>query len=297
MMPSEQLDIIIQMIKANPIDPDATVQEIRAGFEKSVQMVPVAEDVSIEAVEVGGIPAEWISAPGAAQDRILFYLHGGGYCMGSLDTHREMVSRIARAAEAQALSVDYRLAPENPHPAALEDSLAAYRALLADGANSANIVIGGDSAAGGLTLTTLLALRDAGDPLPAAAVCLSPWTDLEGTGESMKTKADVDPMIKPDDEKKTAKYYAGDADLREPLISPLYADLNGLPPMLIQVGTSEVLLDDSTRFAEKARAAGVDVELEAWEEMIHVFQFMAFMLPEGQQAIDRIGKFIIQRVP
>ena len=296
-MPSEQLDTIIQMIRANPRDESLSIQETRAGFEKTAQMFPVAEDVTCEPVEMGGISAEWINVPGASEDRILFYLHGGGYCMGSLNTHREMISRFARAAEARALSVDYRLAPENPHPAALEDSLAAYRALLADGANPANIVIGGDSAGGGLTLATLISLRDAGDRLPAAAVCLSPWTDLAGTGESMKTKADVDPMIKPDDENVTAKYYAGDADLREPLLSPLYADLKGLPPMLIQVGTSEVLLDDSTRFAEKAREAGVEVELETWEEMIHVFQFMAFMLPEGQQAIDRIGEYIQQQVP
>ena len=291
-MPSEQLDTIIRMIRANQRDESASIQEIRAGFEKDAQMVPVAEDVTSKPVEMGGVPAEWINIPGASEDRILFYLHGGGYCIGSLDTHREMVSRIARAGKARALSVDYRLAPENPHPAALEDSLAAYRALIADGANPANIVIGGDSAGGGLTLATLISLRDAGDQLPAAAVCLSPWTDLDATGESMKTKADVDPMIKADDEKVMAKHYAGGADLREPLISPLYADLQGLPPMLIQVGTSEVLLDDSTRFAAKAREAGVDVELDEWEEMIHVFQFFAFMLPEGQQAIDRIGEFI-----
>jgi acetyl esterase/lipase len=296
-MPSEQFDTIIQMLESREADPDVPIEKMRAFFEKEAQMVPVADDVVCETVEMGGIPAEWISTPSASEGRILFYLHGGGYCLGSLNTHREMVSRIARTGQARALSVEYRLAPEDPHPAALEDSLAAYRGLLADGADPARIVIGGDSAGGGLTLATLVSLRDAGDPLPAAAVCLSPWTDLDATGESMKTKADVDPMIKADDDKKMARHYAGGADLSEPLISPLYAELHGLPPMLIQVGTREVLLDDSTRFADRAREAGVDVTLEPWEDMIHVWQFFAFMLPEGQQAIDRIGEFIQQHAP
>ena len=296
-MPSEQFDTIIQMLSAREADPNVPIEKMRAFFEKEAQMVPVAEDVVCETVEMGSIRAEWISTPESSEDRILFYLHGGGYCIGSLDTHRDMVSRIARAGRARALSVEYRLAPENPHPAALEDSLAAYRALLASGADPTRIIIGGDSAGGGLTLATLVSLRDAGDPLPAAAVCLSPWTDLDETGDSAITKADVDPMIKLDGEKKMARNYAGGADLCEPLISPLYAELHGLPPMLIQVGTREVLLDDSTRFADRAREVGVDVTLEPWEEMIHVWQFFAFMLPEGQQAIDRIGEFIQQQVP
>ena len=296
-MPSEQFDTIIQMLNAREADPDIPIEKMRAFFEKEAQMVPVAEDVVCETVEMGGIPAEWISTPESSEDRILFYLHGGGYCIGSLDTHRDMVSRIARAGRARALSVEYRLAPENPHPAALEDSLAAYRALLASGADPTRIIIGGDSAGGGLTMATLISLRDAGDPLAAAAVCLSPWTDLDETGDSAITKADVDPMIKPDGEKKMARNYAGGADLREPLLSPLYAELHGLPPMLIQVGTREVLLDDSTRFADRAREAGVDVTLEPWEEMFHVWQFFAFMLPEGKQAVDRLGEFIQQQVP
>jgi acetyl esterase/lipase len=296
-MPSEQLNTIIQMLESREADPDAPIEQMRVFFEKEAQIIPVEEDVVCETVEIGGVPAEWISVPGAPENRILFYLHGGGYCLGSLNTHREMISRIARASQARALSVEYRLAPENPHPAALEDSLAAYRGLLSDGTDPARIVIGGDSAGGGLTLATLVSLRDAGDPLPAAVVCLSPWTDLEGTGESATTKADLDPMVKMDDDKTMARRYAGGADLREPLLSPLYADLHALPPMLIQVGTREVLLDDSTRFDKNAREAGVDVSLEVWEDMIHVWQFFAFMLPEGQQAIDRIGEFILQHVP
>jgi acetyl esterase/lipase len=296
-MPSEELDTIIRMLNARDENPDASVEEMRAAFEKEARLIPLAEDVISEALEMGGVPAEWITVPGAAEDRILFYLHGGGYCVGSLNTHREMISRLARAGRARALSIEYRLAPEHLHPAALEDSVAAYRGLLSDGADPARIVIGGDSAGGGLTLATLVSLRDAGDPLPAAAVCLSPWTDLEGTGESATTKADLDMIVKMDDDRTMARRYSGDADLREPLLSPLYADLHGLPPMLIQVGTREVLLDDSTRFADSAREAGVDVALEVWEDMIHVFQFFAFALPEGQQAVDRIGEFMLQRLP
>lgn len=297
-MPSEEFEMILQMMEARPREDDASVEELRAGFENEAQLLPVADDVTCEPARIGGVPAEWISAPGASDDRILFYLHGGGYNMGSLNTHRELVSRLARAAQARALSIDYRLAPEHPHPAAIEDSVAAYRALLAEGIDSARIAIGGDSAGGGLTLATLVALRDAGDALPAAAVCLSPWTDLACAGESMINKADVDPIIVTVDAiKLMAKRYAGGADLREPLISPLYADLGGLPPMLIHVGTSERLLDDSTRLADRAREAGVDVALEAWDDMIHVWHFFAAMLPEGRQAIEDIGEFVRKHVP
>jgi len=179
----------------------------------------------------------------------------------------------------------------------VEDATKAYRWLLKQGIGPEKIIVAGDSAGGGLTLATLLALRDAGDPLPAAAVCISPWTDLEITGESMVTKADVDPMIRPQDAKGGAERYHGKADPGHPLISPINADLSGLPPLLVQVGTSEVLLSDSTRLAEQARAAGVDVTLEEWEEMIHVWHFFAFILPEAQQAIERIGEFVKAKVP
>ena len=179
----------------------------------------------------------------------------------------------------------------------MEDATAAYRWLLKQGVAPEKIVVAGDSAGGGLTAALLIALRDAGDALPAAAVCISPWTDLEVTGESMVTKKDVDPMIKPEDAKWGAERYHGSADPRNPLISPIYADLSGLPPLLVQAGTSEVLLSDSTRLAERAKAAGVDVTLEEWDDMIHVWHFFAFMLPEAQQAIARIGEFVRAKVP
>ncbi len=298
-MSSPQLQIIIQVLRANPLHEtagQASFGKVRALFEQAISLIPAPADILTEPVDAGGVPAEWISAPGADASTVVYYLHGGGYAIGSINTHREMISRIARAANARALAIDYRLAPEHPFPAAVEDAVAAYRWLLSTGAAPERIVIAGDSAGGGLTVATLIALRDAGDPLPAAAVCISPWTDLAITGESMDTKADVDPMIKKADAIEGAKLYLGGADPRNPLASPLYADLSGLPPLLVQVGGSETLLNDATRLAERAQAAGVGVTLETWEEMIHVWHFFAFLLPEAQQAIDRIGEFIRQRV-
>ena len=291
-MASQQLQAIIQMIKSQPDLHGAPVEQRRAAFEAVTQMFPVPDDVKSEPVDAGGIPAEWIAAPGADPERVIYYLHGGGYAMGSINTHREMVSRISRASGARALAIDYRLAPEHPFPAAVEDATAAYRWLLSAGVDPARLVIAGDSAGGGLTVATLVALRDAGDSLPAAAVCLSPWVDMEGIGESMTTKAEADPMVNREDLLEGAQAYLGGADPRTPLAAPLYADLKGLPPLLIHVGTAETLLDDSTRLAERAKAAGVDVTLEPWDDMIHVWQFFAATLPEGQQAIDRVGEFI-----
>ncbi len=291
-MPSEQLQTITDALRSRPLFADVSFEEQRAAFEQTTVLFPVPPDVRREPVDAGGVPGEWIVAPGAEDERVIFYLHGGGYTIGSINTHREMISRLSRAAGARALAIDYRLAPEHPFPAAVEDSTAAYRWLLSAGVDPARLVIAGDSAGGGLTVATLVALRDAGDTLPAAAVCISPWVDMEGLGESMTTKVEVDPMIDPIALPREAKAYLGDADPRTPLAAPLYADLTGLPPLLIHVGTSEVLLDDSTRLAERAKAAGVDVVLEPWDEMIHVWHFFASMLPEGQQAIDRVGEFI-----
>ena len=293
-MTSQQLQIVIQMLRSAPTP--ETIEERRAAMETLAQLAPIPEDVQCQPVDAGGVPAEWIAAPNADAERVILYLHGGGYSMGSIKTHRELVSRLSRAAAARALAIDYRLAPENPFPAAVEDATAAYRWLLSYGADPARTVIAGDSAGGGLTVATLVALRDAGDPLPAAAVCLSPWVDMEGIGDSMTTKADLDPMVSREELLEGAKMYLGDADPRTPLAAPLYADLSGLPPLLIHVGTAETLLDDSTRLADRAKTAGVDVTLDVWDDMIHVWQAFAIMLPEGQQAIDRIGEFIQEHV-
>jgi monoterpene epsilon-lactone hydrolase len=292
-MISEQLKNVIERIKSQPQNPNASIEKRRAGMERISEHV--ASDVTCEPVNAGGVPAEWIAAPGAVQDRVILYLHGGGYVIGSINTHRAMIARIARASNARALAIDYRLAPEHPFPAAVDDATAAYKWLLAEGYEHGKIVIAGDSAGGGLTLAALVALRDSGVPMPAGAVPISPWTDLEGTGESVRSRAAKDPMVTQSNLAESAKQYYGARDPTDPLVSPLHANFRGLPPMLIHVGDAEILLDDSTRVAERAKAAGVKVELEVWDDMIHVWHVFAKLLPEGQQAIDKIGKFVIAR--
>ena len=294
-MASPELETIVQTMRSRPSMADLSIEEQRAGMETFTSLFPVADDVRSEPVDANGVPAEWISTPAAEDRRVILYLHGGGYVIGSIATHRDMVSRLGRAAAARALSIDYRLAPEHPFPAAVDDATAAYRWLLSTGVDPARLVIAGDSAGGGLTVATLVALRDAGDPLPAAAVCVSPWADLECRGESITSKADLDPILRQESLLKWGKLYLGDADPRSPLASPIHADLSGLPPLLIMMGTAELLFDDATRLAERAQAAGVDVTLEPWEEMIHAWPLFAAMLPEGQQALDRMGAFIRER--
>lgn len=290
-MASAELTKVLEMIRAVPRDPTAEVGRMRGAMEKVSERV--ARDVTCETVSAGGVPAEWIVPPNAAADRVILYLHGGGYVMGSINTHRAMIARIARASQAKALALDYRLAPEHPFPAAVDDATAAYRWLLAQGYKPGKIVISGDSAGGGLALATLIALRDAGSPMPAAAVPISAWADLEGTGASIKTRAATDPMVDQAGLHRMATLYAGDRNMKNPLLSPIHADYKGIPPMLLQVGDAEVLLDDSTRVADRAKAAGVKVELEAWPEMFHVWHVFAKILPEGQQAIDRIGAYVL----
>jgi len=239
-----------------------------------------------------GVPAEWLIPTGASSSRVVLYLHGGSYVAGSIVSHRSLAANIAHAARARALIIDYRLAPENPYPAAIQDSVSAYRWLMDNQVTPDQITIAGDSAGGGLALALVLSLRDGNLPLPAAVVCLSPWTDLAATGESWKTKVDVDLVIDTRMESEFARMYLGDVDPRSPLASPLYANFKGLPPLLIQVGTDGVLLSDSSRLADRARTAGVDVTYEEWEGMQHVWQFAASFIPEGRQAIAVIGDFI-----
>ncbi len=234
---------------------------------------------------------EWLLPDKPCRTTIL-YLHGGGYYFCSPATHRGLVFPLARRSGARTFSLDYRLAPENPFPAALDDALAAYRKLVADGTPPASIVIAGDSAGGGLALATLLALRDAGDFLPAGAAVFAPWTDLAATGASMTTNNGRDPMFYGKAFAPAGKLYAGDADVRNPYVSPLYGRFDGLPPLFIQVGDTEVLLGDSTRVAEKARAAGVSVDLEIWPKMPHVFQIFAPFVPEANQALEQAAGFV-----
>lgn len=291
-MASAEFRDLLSKLRARKREENPTIEQLRAGFAALAKQYPPAQDAVFDRVDASGVAAEWVSIKSSDPGPVILYFHGGGYCIGSAETHRDLVSRLCRAAGGRALSVDYRLAPENPHPAAVEDGVAAYRWLRRQAIPARSIVVAGDSAGGGLTLATLLALRAAGDELPAAAICMSPVTDLAKEGDSMRTKVDVDPMVNPRSSTRYAQMYIADTDAKTPLASPLYADLKGLPPLFVLVGTSEVLLDDSTRFAKKAEAAGTSCRLEVWEEMVHIWPFFAAELPEGRLAIDRMGSFI-----
>jgi acetyl esterase/lipase len=291
------VDTLIGMLRANPPIQGGDILAMRAHMDAVSENAPLAPDVSYVPVDAGGVPAEWTETAGASPDRAVVYFHGGGYGMGGVHTHRLLVGSISRASGARVLSVDYRLAPEHPYPAAVEDALSAYRFARGTGLAPASIAFAGDSAGGGLTAATLLAARDAGDPLPAAAVCISPWTDLALTGASLETKSEEDPMIRGRrDMRILADAYLGGADATSPTASPLYGDLTGLPPLLVHVGGREMLLDDSTRFAERAKAAGVEVEIEVWPEMFHVWHAFETLLPEAGQAIAKIGDFLRKRL-
>lgn len=269
-----------------------TLPEWRKAFDGLGDMFQPAGDAAFASVDAGGVPGEWCQTPGCDQRRAVLFLHGGGYCMGSLRSHRHLASEISRAARASVLSIDYRLAPEAPFPAAVDDALAAYRLLLARGIAAGSISIAGDSAGGGLAVALLIAIRDAGLPQPASAVCISPWLDLELTGSSMATKAAEDQMApRPMLQFLRDTYLAGQ-DVRHPLASPIHADLKGIAPLLLMVGSAEVLIDDAVRLAGAAGAAEVPVRLEIWPEMVHVWPLFHPMLGEGRRAIARIGDFI-----
>jgi len=292
-MPSQEFHDLVARLRSLQRDGNPTIAEMRAGWDRFAAQFPAADDLRFEAVDADGVSAEWTDAPGADPRRVIFYLHGGGYNIGSIESYRHFVGRMSRASKARVLSVGYRLAPEHPFPAAVDDAVTAYRWLLGQGIPASRIVISGDSAGGGLALAAMIRLRDEGDRLPAAAVCMSPSTDLAKEGESMRTRAHLDPIVRIDTSSAHALRYVGEGgDFKHPLASPLYADLRGLPPLLILVGTNETLLDDSTRVADKARAAGVEVEIEIWEDMVHIWPFFAAVLPEGQRAIERMGNYI-----
>ncbi len=269
--------------------------ELRQKMESWARWTMTARGVAVTPIPGGTIKGEWLWPTKSIDDRAILYLHGGGFFMGSCGTHRSTVSRIANAARASALSLDYRLAPEHPFPAALEDAVAAYKWLLNEGFQSDDIAIVGDSAGGGLVISTLLSLRDEGLLLPGAGVCISPWADLKGTGESLSTRAELDPFLG-SGMINAGALYAGENDLDSPLISPVYADLTGLPPLLIHVGTDEILLSDSTRLAQNAESAQVDVTLKIWERMWHAFHTLAPFMPEANRAIGEIGAFLDQRL-
>ena len=299
-MASTQLQELAEQFRANPFDIDASVEAWRAAFEGFA--LPLPEATAVTATDAAGVPAEWVVATGADPGSRILYLHAGGYVYGSLNTHRHFAAGLSQAARCAVLLLDYRLAPEAPFPAAVEDTCAAYRWMRDNGPGgpgaAATIFIAGDSAGGGLALAALVALRDAGDLLPDAAVTLSAWTDLTCSGESMTTRADADPMTTDVNfVRKLAAMYLHGADAKTPLASPLYADPSGLPPLFMLVGDAEVLLSDTTSFAEKARAAGVDVTAEVWPEMFHIWPLYFPILPEGREGLERIGAFLRKRVP
>ena len=290
-MSDKGIHVVREHLSKLPPSNTLTIAQRRAQYERAERIFPTPLDVKVETVTTPERPAEWLTPPGARPDAVVLYLHGGGYVIGSPRSHRHLAAAIARAAGTRALLLDYRLAPEHPFPAALEDAVAAYQWLLGQGVASGRVVIAGDSAGGGLTVATLLALRERGLPRPSGGVCISPWVDLTNTAASYTAKASVDPIVTQEGIGLMTRAYIGAGDPRRPLVSPLYADLRGLPTLLIQVGSDEALLDDAVGLAERARAAGVDATLEEWPAMIHVWHWFLPMLDEAERAIDRIGAF------
>ena len=290
-MSKQQRDALDAAIRAFPFDPAVSVEEARAGFEAG-QTLPLSSEA--RPVTIGGISGLELS-PDATEGTLL-YIHGGGYVIGSARTGASLAEGLAGRAGLRAISIDYRLAPEAPYPAAVEDGLAAYRGLLDAGVEPERLVLAGDSAGGGLAMATLLAARSAGLPQPAAAVLFSPWTDLTLSGATIETKLDADPLFDRAALEWFAGRYLGGADPADPLISPAFADLTDLPPLLIQVGSHEVLLDDSFRLAARAAEADVEVILEVGAELPHVFQGQAGSLDEADAALDRASRFLTERL-
>jgi epsilon-lactone hydrolase len=271
--------------------------ERRARLDEVGSVFPVAEDIALAPISFGGVSAEWSAAPQSDLSRALLFFHGGGYCSGSILSHRRLVTEVGRAAGLRTLAVAYRLAPEHPFPAALEDALAAWRFLLAEGYAPGRLVVGGDSAGGGLTLALMTALRDSGAALPACGWLLSPWTDLALSGSTLATKDAVDPLIHRGYLNELVEaFLPASVDRRDPRVSPLYADLDGLPPLLIQVGADETLLADATRFATAAGEANVSVTLEIWPDMIHAWPLWNAQLQSGREALEHAGAFMRARL-
>ena len=274
---------------------DQSVEEARKMYDKAQYVFALPDGVEVETDEIGGVPAEVVT-PAEHGAGTFLYFHGGGYAIGSPVSHRHLVAALAAASRTRAFALDYRRAPEHPFPAAVDDAVAGYRGLLDAGIAPGSIVLGGDSAGGGLTVATLIAIRDAGLALPAAGVCISPWTDLTNEAGSYRTLAERDPLVFQEDIDRWRNAYLAGADPRTPLASPLHADLSGLPPLLIQVGSEEVLLDDSRQLAARCEAAGVEATLEVWDDMIHVWHWFGEYLDEAAKAVDRIGEFVSARL-
>lgn len=295
-MTVSQLDSLITLLRSRPAPATQDVVDSRARFEKMGAFLGGAPDAKCETVDVDGVPAEWVSAADVDAGRAVLYLHGGGYAIGSLNTHRRLAFDISAAAHARVLLLDYRLAPEHPFPAAVDDAATAWRWLLKQGLAADKLAIAGDSAGGGLAIATLVNLRDRKLGLPACAAAISPWVDLEGVGTSMTARSAQDPMVQKAGLTWMAEMYLAGKDPRTPLAAPLHADLSGLPPVLVQVGTAETLLDDATRIAERLHSAGNEVKLSVWPNMLHVFPLFAPILSEGMDGCREIGQFLRARM-
>ncbi len=270
----------------------AEISEMRANTDARGLAFGLPADVTVTKVDANGVKAEWTSTPGAAQDAAILYVHGGGYVIGSLDSHRHMVAEIGRQSGVRVLALDYRLAPEHPFPAPVDDTVAAYRFLLNSGIRPSRIIIAGDSAGGGLVVGAMLAIRDAGLPGCGAGWCISPWVDMEALGASFADRAETDPTVQKATILFMAQTYLGSADPRSPYAAPIHGDLKGLPPLLIQVGACETLLDDSLQLARLAGMADVPVDLQVWPEMIHIWHIFHPVLGAGKRAIADGGAYV-----
>jgi epsilon-lactone hydrolase len=288
----QQREAIAGMLRASPFDPAGDLREQRPLFEKMIAAAPVPGDVVTTPGQLGGVPVIDVDIPGTTTDGVIVYFHGGFFAIGSAATSVGLAADLARKARMRVVTVDYRLAPEHPYPAAPHDALAAYRALLEGGQDVARVALAGESAGAGLAVVTLAAIGRAGLPQPASAVLMSPWADLAGTGDSIKTKADVDPVITAAAIRVRAGDYLGGADARDPAVSPVYGSLAGLPPLLIQAGSHEILLDDAIRLAARAAYDDVAVTLDVTSGVPHVFQAFAAVLDEGDAALTRAGDFL-----
>ena len=289
---AELLRLGLRLVKGRAT-PEPKIEAIRQRLERIKPFIPGPPKGTITArLDAGGVRSVRVAALASHPDRHILYLHGGGYAYGSPSHYRDFLWRIAAATSARVLCIGYRLAPEHPFPAALEDATRAYRWLLREGAAPSRVAVMGDSAGGGLVFATLLRLRDESVALPAAAVAFSPWTDLALTGESFRINADVDPMLSAPQATAFARLYLAGADPKNPYASPLYGDVAGLPPALIQVGSDEILRDDAVRLADKLRIAGCSVEIEIWPRMPHVWQLFARLVPEARRAVERAGAFV-----
>jgi acetyl esterase/lipase len=289
-MADAEIEVIRAQLAARPRP--AGLAERRQRLDALGAPYHLPPDVAVEPVDAGGVAAEWTTTPEADPGRVILFLHGGGYISGSIASHRHMIAEAGRQARARTLALGYRLAPEHPFPAALDDAIAGVRFLLAQGFAQSRLAIAGESAGGGMAVATLVSLRDVGLPLPACAWLSSPWVDLEQRGGSMATKAAVDPLIQRPYLDELATAYLNGADPRTPLASPLNADLRGLPPLLIQVGSAETLLDDAVRLAGVAGAADVRVTLDVWPDMIHAWHLFHPQLAAGRRALAAVGDFI-----